>query len=154
VLDVLVLQALAAQARKQPDSARRHLRRALALAQPHGYVRLLTDHGSAVVDLLRSVAADPDTAGYVRQLLEALGVEHGAAAAADRRPDQLSEREIEVLKLLPSALDGPGIARTLVVSVSTVRTHTRSIYTKLGVTSRRGAVHRAQDLGLLSRRQG
>jgi LuxR family maltose regulon positive regulatory protein len=153
VMDVLMLQALAQRARQRADSARTPLHRVLALAQPHGYVRLITEHGSAAVELLRSVAADPDTAGYVRQLLEALGVAHGAGAAVDRRPDQLSERELEVLRLLASALDGPGIARTLVVSVNTVRTHTRSIYTKLGVSSRRSAVHRAQDLGLLSRRQ-
>jgi LuxR family maltose regulon positive regulatory protein len=152
VMEVLVLQSLAEQAARRADSARTPLRRALALAQPHGYVRLITEHGRAAVEVLRSVAADTDTAGYVRQLLEDLGADHGAGAA-DRRPDQLSERELEVLRLLASALDGPEIARTLVVSVNTVRTHTRSIYTKLGVSSRRSAVHRAQDLGLLSRRQ-
>ena len=56
-----------------------------------------------------------------------------------------------MLRLLASDLDGPAIARELVVSLNTVRTHTKSIYAKLGVNSRRAAVSRAADLGLLSR---
>ncbi len=66
-----------------------------------------------------------------------------------RVPDALSERELDVLRLLASDLDGPQIARALVVSVNTVRTHTKNIYAKLGVTNRRAAVRRAQDLELL-----
>jgi LuxR family maltose regulon positive regulatory protein len=63
----------------------------------------------------------------------------------------LSERELEVLRLLESDLDGPDIARELVVSLNTLRTHTRSIYAKLEVNSRRAAVSRARELGLLTR---
>ena len=78
---------------------------------------------------------------------------------ARRRVDQpliepLSERELEVLRLLESDLDGPDIARELTVSLPTVRTHTRNIYAKLGVTNRRAAVRRAAELGLLSRAAG
>jgi LuxR family maltose regulon positive regulatory protein len=65
--------------------------------------------------------------------------------------DPLSERELDVLRFLGSELDGPGIARELVVSLNTVRTHTKHIYTKLGVNSRRAAVSKAHQLGLLSR---
>jgi LuxR family maltose regulon positive regulatory protein len=54
------------------------------------------------------------------------------------------------VRLLASDLDGPDIARTLVVSVNTVRTHTKNIYAKLGVTNRRAAVRRARELGLLT----
>jgi LuxR family maltose regulon positive regulatory protein len=53
--------------------------------------------------------------------------------------------------MLATDLDGPGIARELVLSLNTVRTHTKNIYAKLGVTSRRAAVRRAQDLHLLRR---
>ena len=63
--------------------------------------------------------------------------------------EPLSERELDVLRLLGSDLDGPDIARELVVSLSTVRTHTRSIYAKLGVNNRRAAVRRAEELDLL-----
>ena len=65
--------------------------------------------------------------------------------------EPLSERELDVLRLLASDLDGPGIAGELVVGLSTVRTHTKSIYAKLGVNSRRAAVRRGEELGLLSR---
>ena len=62
----------------------------------------------------------------------------------------MSDRELEVLRLLRSDLDGPAIARELVVSLNTVRTHTKHIYTKLGVNNRRAAISRAHQLGLLS----
>jgi LuxR family maltose regulon positive regulatory protein len=65
--------------------------------------------------------------------------------------EPLSERELDVLRLLASDLDGPDIAREMVVSLNTVRTHTKNIYAKLGVNSRRAAVGRAAELGLLAR---
>ena len=66
--------------------------------------------------------------------------------------ETLSERELDVLHLLATDLDGPDIARRLFVSVNTLSTHTRSIYAKLGVNSRRAAVSRANELGLPSPR--
>jgi LuxR family transcriptional regulator, maltose regulon positive regulatory protein len=68
--------------------------------------------------------------------------------------DPLSARELDVLRLLGSDLDGPDIARELVVSLNTVRTHTKNIYAKLGVNSRRAAVRRGDELGLLARARG
>ena len=65
--------------------------------------------------------------------------------------DPLSDRELDVLRLLGSDLDGPAIARQLVVSLNTVRSHTKHIYTKLGVNNRRAAISRAHQLGLLAR---
>ena len=62
--------------------------------------------------------------------------------------EPLSERELEVMRLLGSDLDGPDIARQLSVSLSTIRTHTQHIYAKLGVNNRRAAVRRAHQLGL------
>ena len=62
--------------------------------------------------------------------------------------EPLSERELEVLKLLRSELSGPEIARQLVVSLNTLRTHTKNIFSKLGVNNRRAAVRRAEELGL------
>ena len=62
--------------------------------------------------------------------------------------EPLSERELEVMRLLGSDLDGPAIARELSVSLSTVRTHTQHIYAKLGVNNRRAAVRRAHQLDL------
>jgi LuxR family transcriptional regulator, maltose regulon positive regulatory protein len=63
--------------------------------------------------------------------------------------ETLSERELEVLKLLRTDLNGPEIAREFMVSLNTVRTHTQNIYAKLGVNNRRAAVRRAEELDLL-----
>jgi LuxR family maltose regulon positive regulatory protein len=63
--------------------------------------------------------------------------------------EPLSERELEVLKLLGTELSGPEIADRLSVSLNTLRTHTKNIYSKLGVSSRRAALRRAEELGLL-----
>ncbi|HJU03016.1 MAG TPA: LuxR C-terminal-related transcriptional regulator, partial [Actinomycetes bacterium] len=68
--------------------------------------------------------------------------------------EPLSDRELDVLRLLASDLDGPDIARELSVSLNTLRTHTRNIYAKLGVNSRRAAVRQAAELDLLSRTRG
>ena len=65
--------------------------------------------------------------------------------------DPLSERELDVLRLLGTELDGPAIARELTVSLNTMRTHTKNIYAKLAVTNRRAAVRRAAELDLLPR---
>ena len=63
--------------------------------------------------------------------------------------ESLSPRELDVLRLLASELNGPDIARELVLSLNTIRTHTKNIYAKLGVTNRRAAVRRAHELNLL-----
>jgi LuxR family maltose regulon positive regulatory protein len=63
--------------------------------------------------------------------------------------EPLTERELEVLRLFKTELSGPEIARELVIGLSTVRTHTKSIYSKLNVNSRQAAVKRAIELGLI-----
>lgn len=77
----------------------------------------------------------------------------GDGAQSDRRTgvvvERLSQRELDVLRLLATDLSGPDIARQLVVSLNTVRTHTKNLYAKLGVTNRRAAVRRAVELDLL-----
>src|SRR4029077_14089132 len=94
----------------------------------------------------RDIAAE-----YVRRLLGALGGSGRPSMDGQRLAEPLTERELQVLRLLASDLDGPGIADELVVGLSTVRTHTKSIYAKLGVNNRRAAVRRGEELGLLSR---
>jgi LuxR family maltose regulon positive regulatory protein len=88
-------------------------------------------------------------ASYVRRILAAVDNNGDLTPVRQGLIEPLSERELDVLRLLGSDLDGPDIARELVVSLSTVRTHTRSIYAKLGVNNRRAAVRRAEELDLL-----
>jgi LuxR family transcriptional regulator, maltose regulon positive regulatory protein len=145
VIEILVLEALARR-----DTA--PLEAALALAEKDGWIQVFADEGPPMRELLARVADSP----FRQRVLAAL---QGDDPAEDtpRRPDQsplidpLSERELEVLRLLASELDGPDIARHLVVSLNTVRTHTKHIYTKLAVNSRRSAVAKAHQLGLLAR---
>ena len=101
---------------------------------------------------LLAAAAQRGTApDYVRRLLAAAGAPGRArsTSASGRLVEPLSGRELDVLRLLGTDLGGPEIARELVVSLNTVRTHTKNIYAKLGVNNRRAAVRRAEELDLL-----
>jgi LuxR family maltose regulon positive regulatory protein len=151
VIEILVVLALAQQARRALPAAIASVRRALTLAEPEGYVRMFVDEGLPMAQLLRAVGRQGTAGGYVRRLQAAIGRNEGGRPVRQDLIDPLSARELEVLRLLGTDLDGPDIARELVVSLNTVRTHTKSIYAKLAVNSRRAAVRRGAELGLLSR---
>ena len=151
VIDILVAQALARRGHGDVPGALASLARALELAEPEGYVRVFADEGPAMAALLRLAAQPRDASGYVRRLLAATVTPAAQAPAEQPLIESLSERELDVLRLLESDLGGPAIARELTVSLATVRTHTSNIYAKLGVNNRRAAVRRAAELGLLSR---
>ncbi len=85
---------------------------------------------------------------YVRRLLAAVNKTEDGTPASQGLTEPLSERELDVLRLLGTDLGGPEIARELIVSLNTVRTHTKNIYAKLGVNNRRAAVRRARELDL------
>jgi ATP/maltotriose-dependent transcriptional regulator MalT/DNA-binding SARP family transcriptional activator len=153
VIEILVLQALAHQMRGDIPAALACLERSLTLAEPEGYVRVFADEGPAMASLLRVAAKQGAARDYARRLLTAMsetGPDRPVAQAPFEQAliDPLSERELEVLRLLGTELDGPAIARELMVSLSTVRTHTKHIYAKLAVTNRRAAVRRAAELDL------
>jgi LuxR family transcriptional regulator, maltose regulon positive regulatory protein len=148
VIEILVLQALAHQMLGDIPAALVFLHRVVTLAEPEGYVRVFIDEGPPMTSLLRALAKQGTAGNYVRRLLAAATeTEHDGPVRQDFI-EPLSERELDVLRLLGTELDGPAIARELVVSLSTVRTHTKHIYAKLAVTSRRAAVRRAAELGL------
>ena len=151
VLEILVLQALAHQARGDIPAALAALQRALTLAEPEGYVRVFVDEGPPMASLLRAAAKQGIARDYVRRLLAAGTATEDTSPIKQALIDPLSERELDVLRLLGTELDGPAIARELMVSLNTVRTHTKHIYAKLAVTSRRAAVRRAAELDLVSR---
>jgi LuxR family maltose regulon positive regulatory protein len=154
-IEILVLQALASRMRGDIPAALPSLERALTLAEPEGYIRIFLDEGSCMAELLREAAAGRIMAGYSGKLLTAFaGGQHREVVESPSPTPQsliepLSQRELEVLRLFNTELSGPEIARELVVALSTVRTHTKSIYSKLNVNDRRAAVKRAIELGLI-----
>ena len=163
VVEVLVVQALAHGASGDRYAASSALARALTLAEPEGHVWVFAREGEPMRSLLRQLSGERPDWAYPARLLatwEPLGpnevgrVEAAESAAApsvaNAAVEPLSRREREILRLLATDLSGPEIAGELVVSLNTVRTHTRNVYAKLGVSSRRAAVRRAAELGLLS----
>jgi len=149
MIEILVIQALAYQIQGDTARAIEILTRALALAQPEGYVRTFVDEGESMMVLLREAAKSGITADYTHQLLAAFRKDDDKTTLANQSLiEPLSERELDVLKMLGSDLSGPEIARQLMVSLNTMRTHTKNIYNKLGVNNRRAAVRRARDLNL------
>jgi LuxR family maltose regulon positive regulatory protein len=151
VIEILVLEALAHHMRGDVAAGLAPLERALTLAEPEGYVRIFADEGPPMADLLGAAAKREIGPSYVRHLLAEFGHAHDRTPITQSLVEPLSERELDVLRLLATDLAGPEIARELVVSLSTVRSHTKAIYAKLGANNRRSAVTRAEELDLLSR---
>jgi LuxR family maltose regulon positive regulatory protein len=155
LIEALLVRALAYHGSGNPDAALADLGRALRAGVPAGYCRLFLDEGPAMGELLRAAARRDDLLGSDEAAALLRAVERGEDAAAETRPptpggqEPLSEREVEVLRLLATNRTGPEIARQLFMSVNTFRTHTRHIFTKLDVNTRRGAVSRAGELELL-----
>ena len=166
VLETCILQACACDRAGRADEAIGWLQQAVALARPRGWLRPFLDEGPRVRELVRLLLG-PDAA-FARVVEEALtahpepvhelrttgtgGAGHAPVAGASDEAlaiaAPLSARELDVLRLLASDLDGPDIARHLNVSLPTVRTHTQHIYAKLGVNNRRSAVRRGHQLNL------
>jgi LuxR family maltose regulon positive regulatory protein len=154
-VEVLVLRSVALTAFGDPDAALSALVRALALGEPGGYVRTFVDEGVPVRELLVVAVARgaaPHRA-YMGRLLSAFGSAPkenvwGSVPSSDL-VEPLTERELQVLRLMATDLTSPKMAGELVISVNTVRTHIQHIYQKLGVHSRHEAVVRARELDLL-----
>ncbi len=154
-IEIQILNALAHQAIDQDAQASAALAEALSLAEPGGYVRVFVDEGKPMARLLRQAAARGIAPVYVARLLENLRAE---SSEVEARPsptgttsliEPLTGRELEVLRLLAAGLSNPEIADELIIAVSTVRSHCKSIYGKLDVHKRWDAVQRAQELGLI-----
>jgi LuxR family maltose regulon positive regulatory protein len=155
LIEILTLQAVALQTQGQQNQALTALEHALILAEPEGYVRIFVNEGAPIGELLRQLVAQGVAMDYVNKLLTALSeetrVQRESSRDLDAQPlvDPLSERELEVLRLLAVGLSNKEIAQTLVIAASTVKQHLKSIYGKLDVHSRTQAVARARELNIL-----
>ncbi|MCC7163028.1 MAG: helix-turn-helix transcriptional regulator [Anaerolineae bacterium] len=158
LIEILALQALARQMQNDIPAALASLERALTLAGPEGYVRMFLDEGPPMARLLGEIAARGVLPEYTARLLsEFQGTQPTRAGesplvtthATQPLPEPLSERELQILRLFKTDLSGPEIAEQLVIALSTVRSHTKNIYSKLSVNNRRAAVQRAVELGLI-----
>jgi len=146
-IKILILRAMAHQARGDGDRALVALARALTLAKPADYIRTFIDEGMPIGELLRQAVTQGVEANYAGTLLAAL--ENETKLFYSPLVEPLSERELEVLRLLTTSMTSVEIANELIVSVHTVRSHIKSIYGKLDVHRRMEAVERARELGLI-----
>jgi LuxR family transcriptional regulator, maltose regulon positive regulatory protein len=164
LLKLMVVEAVAHHAHGETDTAMHVLRDVLALAKPHGFIRLFVDEGPAMARLLSEAAALGMQPDYIGRLLAAFPERdketrrQGAKGIGSLSPslpislslaEPLSARELEVLRLIASGKSNAEVARTLVIAISTVKTHTNSIFSKLQVTSRTQAIALARELQLL-----
>ena len=160
LVEILTLTALALWASNEKARAVDAMADALELAAPEGYVRTFVDEGQPMVAFLpqalesrrggRSDQPRRFPARYPKKLLAALERDQARAATSAARPSgPLSERELEVLRLIAAGKSNRRIAEDLFVSMATVKTHTNNLYRKLDTRSRTQAVARARESGLL-----
>jgi LuxR family maltose regulon positive regulatory protein len=148
VIEILLLLSLAYHLQGGTGTALVSLERALTLAEPEGYFRIFVDEGPPMVQLLQEAARQKISPNYVRRLLAAFDEAEDTGSPSPTLIEPLSERELQVLRLLGSEMSGPEIARQLMVSLNTLNTHIKNIYGKLGVNNRRAALRQAEELHL------
>jgi LuxR family maltose regulon positive regulatory protein len=159
-LQVLLIQTLTYHTQGDTNRALILLERALNLAEQGGVMRIFLDEGEPMAELLRAFSRQPSTIGreFLDSLLDGFRVSSmpaGSAKVEDRVAkdddlvEPLSERELEVLRLLAAGLSYREIAGELYVSINTIKAHAKNIYSKLGVHGRMQAALRAKEIELL-----
>jgi len=159
LIEVLVLQAVALEMQGDTPSALAVLERALGLARSEGYMRVFLDEGRPMDTLLRASVAkleNQDLLAYAGQLLAAFCQEQAERPTPQAKASRshgliepLSERELEVLRLMAAGWSNQEIADELVIAIGTVKRHTANIFDRLDVRNRTEAVAIARQLGLL-----
>ncbi|HMR97767.1 MAG TPA: LuxR C-terminal-related transcriptional regulator [Anaerolineales bacterium] len=154
LIDRMAVESVALYAHGEKEKAVDLLSKLLALTEPEDCIRPFLEEGELMAQLLSEAVILGIRPDFTRKLL---AVFESEKRKSDDQPDlspsrrlvePLSERELEVLKLLRSELSGPEIAGRLTVSLNTLRSHTKNIFNKLGVNNRRAAVRRAGELDL------
>ena len=168
-IEILVFEALAQAALREPESATPLLMKALALGEPEDYRRIFLDEGKPMAELLnRCLQIQTDSRGYlpsrgyIESLLEAMPPVEGAPFQAGGKPTQgaaaktedglaiaFSAREVQILSLIAAGKSNQEISAELYLALTTVKHHASNIYAKLQVNKRTQAVSRARQLGLI-----
>jgi LuxR family maltose regulon positive regulatory protein len=163
LIEILILCALARQAQGDANGALTALEQALALAEPEGYIRIFVDEGAPMAALLRKALSHGVRPGYVDKLLITFEAEEPGSKEAEQRQgapviprpptplllEPLTERELELLRLVAAGRSNQEIAQELFLAVGTVKKHLNNIFGKLNVGSRTQAIVRARELELL-----
>ena len=162
LIEVLALQAFLHDALGNEPEALERLERAISLAQPGGFIRLFVDLGQGLAKLLHRLKLDEEGLRYVGQILAAFksdgpaksghtseAIRENQIGSGQTLLEPLTKRELEIIGLLARHLTNQEIADTLFISVATVKSHTKNIYGKLGVNSRREAVAKTTGLSVL-----
>lgn len=157
LINLMPIQALALKALGKEEDALSTLSHCLILAKPEGYVRAFVEKGPPMARLLQTAFRQGIEPEYITELLPAFNL-HGESYesrtpayrfSSAKLTEPLSEREFEVLRFLNTNLSTPEIAREMILAPSTIRTHVRNIYSKLGTHGRIETIQKAKDLDLI-----
>jgi LuxR family maltose regulon positive regulatory protein len=159
LIEIELAEALLYDAQRELKAALAAVRRAIALAERGGAVRFFVDSGPELIPYLHELGSMAVKPQFLARILAAYAPQADTTPLASAMPpaqgntalgpDALTNRELDVLVLLERRLTNKEIAAALVISPLTVKRHTRTIYSKLHVNSRRAAVARAKSLGLI-----
>ena len=156
VLELTILKAIVLHDQGSSIEAEQMIQRALNMAEPEGYQRLFLDEGASIASLLYLAISHQENPGYAERLLKALEYPNEDQrkkqldrVASETLIEPLSDREMDILECLAEGLSNREIAYRLTISLSTVKTHTRNIYAKLGVNSRTQAIAQARAWGII-----
>jgi LuxR family maltose regulon positive regulatory protein len=148
VVPLLARQAAILNSMSRSEEALEKLSRAVAMAEPENRLGVFIRLGGNLAGLLRSVAAHGCAVEFVNRILEAIE-SRNASRGRPGLAEPLSERELEVLRLVAVGLSNRQIATQLVLSEATVKKHVNNIFGKLSAHKRTEAVALARELGLL-----
>lgn len=153
LVQVYILQAVVGKKAGNDQNAMSCLEKGLSLAEPEGYMRIFLDEGPQMRDLLMLLSTmlkENALTTYVQRLLTAFNLSPADTSAVKQPlPALLSERELEVLRLIASGASNKKIASDLFIAIGTVKRHTVNIFNKLGVENRTEAVAKARELHLM-----
>ena len=154
--NLIVLRICQALAAPTQESALQFLVDALTMAEPEGYIRTFVDEGRLLAPLLRKALSEGIMPEYIAKLLAIIEAEERRRRATKGKgmliassPEFLSERELEVLRLVAEGFSNQQIADKLMVSLSTAKTHVHRLFKKLNARDRLQVVNRARELKLI-----